>query len=293
MVIGGSYPGALSAWFRVHYPQIAYASWSSSGVVQPIADFWQFDNQVYTSAMKSGPECVASIQQTIDYITLQGIARDAGDQNTVIDELLSTSSSAGMRTDDFMFYYADIFVESVQYGHRTELCDMLASHAGESDQNIFYYSVMFGDQVAGVTPGDYDTNILSSPVINTNTSGRQWTYQYCTEYGWFQTPSIETGHVMRSQFLRYDYWPKMCERTFAGLDMTNLPQVTQTTVSESGFDGMGTNTYFTNGVEDPWQWATIRETNDPTQHARTSNCNDCGHCVEMYTPTSSDPFEVK
>ena len=33
MVIGGSYPGALSAWFRVRYPQIALASWSSSGVV--------------------------------------------------------------------------------------------------------------------------------------------------------------------------------------------------------------------------------------------------------------------
>lgn len=39
LVIGGSYPGALSAWFRVHYPQIALASWSSSGVVQPIIDF--------------------------------------------------------------------------------------------------------------------------------------------------------------------------------------------------------------------------------------------------------------
>jgi hypothetical protein len=43
LVIGGSYPGALSAWFRVHYPQIAAASWSSSGVVQPIVDFWHFD----------------------------------------------------------------------------------------------------------------------------------------------------------------------------------------------------------------------------------------------------------
>ena len=43
LVIGGSYPGALSAWFRARYPTIAFASWSSSGVVQPIVDFWQFD----------------------------------------------------------------------------------------------------------------------------------------------------------------------------------------------------------------------------------------------------------
>lgn len=143
MVIGGSYPGALSAWFRVHYPQIALASWASSGVVQPIADFWEFDNQVYTSSLKSGEFCPLAIQKTIAYITEQGLLRDAGDQNTVIDELLKTSTSAGMRTDDFMFYYADIFVESVQYGHRTELCDMFQQleAAGESDEYVFYYSV--------------------------------------------------------------------------------------------------------------------------------------------------------
>jgi len=40
IVIGGSYPGALSGWFRSRYPHMAIASWASSGVVQPIADFW-------------------------------------------------------------------------------------------------------------------------------------------------------------------------------------------------------------------------------------------------------------
>jgi hypothetical protein len=43
VVIGGSYPGALSAWFREKYPHLAVASWASSGVVQPIVDFTQFD----------------------------------------------------------------------------------------------------------------------------------------------------------------------------------------------------------------------------------------------------------
>ena len=33
VMIGGSYPGALSAWFRARYPEWAVASWSSSGVV--------------------------------------------------------------------------------------------------------------------------------------------------------------------------------------------------------------------------------------------------------------------
>jgi len=32
---------------------------------------------------------------------------------------------SGMRNDDFMFYLADIFVEAVQYGNRSDLCDFL------------------------------------------------------------------------------------------------------------------------------------------------------------------------
>jgi len=61
LVIGGSYPGALSAWFRERYPHLAIGSWSSSGVVQPIVDFWKFDEQTYTSTLKSGEACPATI----------------------------------------------------------------------------------------------------------------------------------------------------------------------------------------------------------------------------------------
>lgn len=106
------------------------ASWASSGVVQPIVDFWQFDEQVYTSSIKSGALCPAMIENSNDYITEQGVVRGDGIKNNAIDEFLAGTSSEGMRTDDFMFYYADIWVESVQYGHREALCDMLASYEG-------------------------------------------------------------------------------------------------------------------------------------------------------------------
>ena len=43
IVIGGSYPGALSAWFRYKYPEIATASWAASAVVQPLEDMWSYD----------------------------------------------------------------------------------------------------------------------------------------------------------------------------------------------------------------------------------------------------------
>lgn len=39
VVVGGSYPGALVAWFKNVYPDHAVAAWSSSGVINPIEDF--------------------------------------------------------------------------------------------------------------------------------------------------------------------------------------------------------------------------------------------------------------
>ena len=57
VVIGGSYPGALSAWFKSQYPTHAIGAWSSSGVINAIYDFHLFDNSLYTSMSKSGEDC--------------------------------------------------------------------------------------------------------------------------------------------------------------------------------------------------------------------------------------------
>ena len=43
LLIGGSYPGALAAWTRERYPHLAVGAWASSASVQPIIDFWKFD----------------------------------------------------------------------------------------------------------------------------------------------------------------------------------------------------------------------------------------------------------
>ena len=49
ITIGGSYPGALSAWFKVMYPWLVDIAYSSSGVIEPIKWFKDFDQNVYTA----------------------------------------------------------------------------------------------------------------------------------------------------------------------------------------------------------------------------------------------------
>lgn len=43
ITIGGSYPGAMAAWFRNLYPHLTIGSISSSGVVLAVEDFKMFD----------------------------------------------------------------------------------------------------------------------------------------------------------------------------------------------------------------------------------------------------------
>lgn len=113
--------------------------------------------------------------------------RDGGIVDNAITSFLYNTPSAGMRTDDFMFYYADIQVEGVQYGHRTEMCAMLLNlqTTGAGQDEIFQAMTDFGTATAGVNPPDYNTIAMQSTVIDTSSSARPWTYQYCTEYGWF------------------------------------------------------------------------------------------------------------
>jgi len=43
----------------------------------------------------------------------------------------------------------------------------------------------------GMNFDGYDARLLSSPKIDINSSGRQWTYQFCNEFGFFTTPNEE------------------------------------------------------------------------------------------------------
>lgn len=49
-VFGGSYAGALSAWFRLKFPHLTCGSLASSGVVLAVYNFTDFDKQVSAGA---------------------------------------------------------------------------------------------------------------------------------------------------------------------------------------------------------------------------------------------------
>lgn len=68
IVIGGSYPGALAAWFKSQYPLHSLGAWSSSGVINAIYDYHLFDNSLFTSLSKSGTDCPEQVVQQVAWL---------------------------------------------------------------------------------------------------------------------------------------------------------------------------------------------------------------------------------
>ena len=120
VVVGGSYPGAMSAWFRYKYPHLAVGSLASSAVVHAITDYQMFDWQIANSTMKSGFECTQFLKNVTVYID----AVFAEGNETKIAAIKETMGAhKDMINGDFMFYVADTFVMGVQYGSRTLMCE--------------------------------------------------------------------------------------------------------------------------------------------------------------------------
>ncbi|CAI2368762.1 unnamed protein product [Moneuplotes crassus] len=276
IVVGGSYPGALSAWFRAKYPHIAEASWASSAVVQAVEDMHMYDYQVYNTTMRSSSSCTQVIQDTTKFFDN---LVDEGDRTT-LDEIKSYFNAEHYSDADFAISFASSFAGKVQYGGSPDMCHFLETLINSSVFDQFK-AIAKDDELYG--------HFLKAPRLNAASTGRAWHYQYCTEYGYFQTPHDDSP--MRSKLLKRPYWDEGCQESF-GKDI--LTQAKATNVHFGSDFVRGSNTFFTNGGEDPWQWVGVTEVYEElNQKSRLIQCEGCAHCVELYNEEEDDADTLK
>ena len=156
-----------------------------------------------------------------------------------------------------MYYVADIFASAIQYEQRTELCEMVLSDGWKEDPIKRLHD--FASKV-GVYIDDYDAkSTVSHLLIRSDIAIRQWTWQYCTEWGFFQEPNAV--YPMRSALLTHDWFLGYCRRVFG--DEVPLPQTAAANYRLGGLNNNGANIVFNNAIEDPWQYAGMRKVHNP------------------------------
>lgn len=129
ITIGGSYPGAMAAWFRNKYPHLTIGSISSSGVVLAVEDFRMFDEQIYISANKSGNFCTDAIVAVSNYVESQV----TGDNK---DSFKAEFKAEKLTAREFLFYFSDMIVMQIQYGKRVEFCNSLKGKTLEEQYKV-------------------------------------------------------------------------------------------------------------------------------------------------------------
>ncbi|CAN6698680.1 unnamed protein product [Malus baccata var. baccata] len=267
-VFGVSYPGALSAWFRVKFPHLTCGSLASSAVVEAIYDFTEFDQQIGESA---GPECKAALQETT-HLVEQSLTTNG----KAIKALFGASQ---LDIDgDFMYFLADAAVIAFQYGNPDKLCSPLVQAKTNGEDLVEAYAKYIKDYYLGTFGIDvetYNQKHLKNTAVTEGSSDRLWWFQVCTEVAYFQVAPANDS--IRSSKVDTKYHEDLCKNVFGdGI----YPDVLATNLYYGGTKIAGSKIVFTNGSQDPWRHAS-KQTSSPEMPSYIISCHNCGHGTDL------------
>ncbi|KAL5557593.1 hypothetical protein UlMin_039829 [Ulmus minor] len=265
---GVSYPGALSAWFRLKFPHLTCGSLASSAVVLAVYNYTEFDRQVGESA---GPECKAALQETTELVE-QRLATDG-------KAVKALFGAAELEIDgDFFYFLADAAAIGFQYGNPGTVCSPLVEAKKNGDDLVESYAKYVKEYYLGkfgTSVETYNQEHLKNTTLTGDNSDRLWWFQVCTEVAYFQVaPSNDS---IRSSKVDTRYHLDLCKNVFGeGI----YPDVTATNIYYGGTNIGGTKIIFTNGSQDPWRHAS-KQTSSPDLPSLLITCNNCGHGTDM------------
>ncbi|TKY55875.1 serine protease EDA2 [Spatholobus suberectus] len=267
-VFGGSYSGALSAWFRLKFPHLTCGSLASSAVVLAVYNFTDYDRQIGESA---GAECKAALQETTQLIEHK-LATNG-------KELKASFNADDLEIDgDFMYLVADAAAVAFQYGNPDKVCKPLVEAKKAGEDLVDAYAKYLKEYYIGtfsVNVQTYDQKYLKKTAINEDSSTRLWWFQVCTEVAYFQVaPSNDS---IRSSKIDTKYHLDLCKNVFGeGV----FPDVDATNLYYGGTKIAGSKIIFTNGSQDPWRHAS-KQTSSPDMPSYTITCYNCAHCTDF------------
>jgi len=118
---------------------------------------------------------------------------------------------------------------------------------------------------------------------------RQWIWQTCTEFGWYQTTNQPQDQVFGS-LLDLDFFKGWCRSAFPEFawneDKFNS-EVTNTNTEYGGFLPYVENVVFVHGSVDPWHAMGVLE--DLSDAAPAIYIEGTSHCADMYNNEAGDP----
>ncbi|KAK7906767.1 hypothetical protein WMY93_015379 [Mugilogobius chulae] len=295
VAFGGSYPGSLAAWFRLKYPHLIHASVATSAPVHAQVNFPE--RKLPPAGSKASDTLVERLK---DPTTYDNITKDF---NLCSKLQIQTESDSAY----FLETLAGNFMDVVQYNQDNRafegvvgtnitievLCAVMAD-ASLGDPYKRYAAVArlmmetFSMKCLNVSYNNYVQDM-------TNTSwdgpaaggGRQWVYQTCTEFGFYQSTDSPdqpfTGFPL-------DYQVKQCAEFYNVSAEQLADAVAQTNEYYGGYNIRSSRIVFPNGSIDPWHALGI--TADIAADLPAVFIKGTAHCANMYPARAEDPVAL-
>ncbi|XP_026739316.1 putative serine protease K12H4.7 [Trichoplusia ni] len=291
VVVGGSYAGNLAAWMRLLYPNLVDAAIASSAPVLAKKDFYEYLENVSEDFEQHGtPGCFEKIKEIFNrYDEL--FKTSAGIEQLKEEEQICESTDMNKSENKQLFFLdkTSEFMYEAQYGSPESIkgfCEDLTNTSkvfsakdDDSDlwnekNNCFDYD--FDDMIENMRQVDW---IMA------------WTYQTCTEFGYFPTTNSDNQPFTNNVFV--DLFYSLCTKTYGDdFDEKRIDEgIERANNMYGGLKPNVTQVVFVNGDLDPYHKLGVLE--DVSYEAPAKIIPLSSHCRDLFSDRAKDPEELK
>uniref|UniRef100_G3U346 Serine protease 16 n=1 Tax=Loxodonta africana TaxID=9785 RepID=G3U346_LOXAF len=272
VAFGCSYGGSLAVWSRIKHPDLFAAAVGSSAPMQAKANFYEYLEVVQRSLITHNRQCFQAVKeafgQVMKMLRLRKYHRQLRKDFTLCKPLKHYSEMDKAVFIDLLIFPLKSTVQEndneKDYENREEdsftmdeMCDIMA----ETSLGSPYYrylriiQLVFKLEYLRCFPAYYRKKLemLSNSSIDQHNpkKARQFFYQSCTEFGFFQTTDSKNQLFTG---LPLSYFVQQCSDLFGpefDYDLINTG-VMSTNAYYGGFNVTGSKIIFSNGSFDPW-----------------------------------------
>jgi len=283
IVFGGSYAGSLSAWLRIKYPHLIYASVASSAPVQAIVDFTGYNDVVTrslgNSAVGGSEQCVTAVRGAFQ--TIDDMLKDGKNDQLARDFIACTNLTTGQDVALFVMNIVENIQGAVQYDAQQMFGSVRYVCSTMTSSDNFYHNLL---QFIKMVPWFHCVESSWTELIKklsherlSNTM-RAWTYQTCAQFGFYQTCKTNTSCVF-SHHITLQPYLDICQQVFKITSTVVYDQVDFTNVYYGSTNPQGSRVLFVNGLIDPWHSLSVLMNISSTEQAIV--IPDSSHCADM------------
>lgn len=297
IVFGGSYAGSVASWARLKYPHLIQGALASSAPVLAKLDFNEYYEVVTESLRRYSEKCVEDIKTAFDEVE-ELLYVENGPQR--LKQYFNLCDVPNVKSFNDLAHFGSLLAESfasvVQYDKvengRTKIAscceNMTATYLGSPLQRLAHF-VSSKDKCL---KNNYDkfVTLYRNETWNQSDIMRQWYYQTCTEYGYYQTTD-STRSIFGSLF-PLPYFTNICQDLYGeyyNRDFLNN-RIKRTNMMYGGLRPDLRNVIFTNGDVDPWHALSVLQ--DLNAFSPAVLIKGSSHCRDLYSDSNTDAEDL-